>query len=109
TVGVVAAGLTKDTELQLVSVTSSNASGAMPNGDGRSSFGVLVLNSSGGVTLRGNTISAGNGASGAKGADGAVGAHGGKGGDGSGATHGGQGQSSCGALGGNGADGVSGL
>ncbi len=108
-VGVIASGLTKLTELQLMTVTSQNATGQTPSGDGNSSYGVLVLNSGAGFTINGCTIVAGTGAPGAGATDGAGGAAGNRGGDASNAARGNGGGSACGASGGAGGNGVSGL
>ena len=62
TVGVGAHNLTKATELQLMTVTSANAAGTTPSGDGQSSYGVVIASCSGGFTVRGCTITTGRGA-----------------------------------------------
>ena len=108
-IGVLAANLAKVTELQLFNVTSANASGTNGSGDGNSSYGVLVLGSSGGVTINGCIITSGSGATGASGANGNGGAPGASGGDASNENPGGGGGSSCGASGGQGGPGVSGV
>ena len=108
-IGVTAQGLTKATEMQLLSITSADASGIALNGSGHSSYGVRVVSSTGGVTIRACTITAGAGARGAGGLrNGGVGTAGSQGGTASGTSHGGQGASACSAPGGNGADGVNG-
>jgi hypothetical protein len=108
TVGVRVANAAQALEIQLLTIESANASGTAVNGDGLSSYGVLIVGSSGGVTVRGCTISAGSGGPGAAGATGATGAAGQKGGDASGTTPGGPGSSPCGAPGGAGGAGVNG-
>ena len=108
-IGVAAMNLTKATEIQLFSVTSSNATGRSNSGDGLSSFGVRIVNSSGGVTVRGCTLTAGSGYSGALGSNGAPGSGGGSGTNASGSSPGSSGAGCNGANGGTGAGGVSGL
>jgi hypothetical protein len=107
-VAVLAQNLTKATEIQLFTIVAQNATGTTSSGDGRSSIGVRVLGSTGTVTVRGCTITAGAGSAGMPGAKGATGTAGGKGGDASGTTQGGPGASACGAPGGQGGAGVSG-
>ena len=108
-VGVLAGGLTKLTELQSVTVSSQNATGQDAQGGGNSSYGILVVNSGAGFTINGCTISAGTGAAGADGPSGGSGAGGSNGGNASDAARGSAGASSCGAPGGQGGNGVSGL
>jgi len=67
-VGITASGLTLPVEIQLFTVYESDASGVDANSDGNSSIGVFILNASGGVTVRGCTLNAGNGAQGNPGA-----------------------------------------
>jgi hypothetical protein len=107
-IGAFGQNLTKATELQLLAIVAQSATGLYPNGDGRSSFGVLIVSSSGGVTVRGCNVTAGSGAAGAAGAKGGTGVSGTKGGDATGTTEGGQGPSACGAPGGSGGPGVNG-
>jgi hypothetical protein len=113
-VGVSAQNLTQATEIQLFTVISASATGTQPTGDGLSSTGVLVVNSTGGFTVRGCSVTAGNGADGADGGDGVVGTNGGNGGGAGGASqaNGGDGgvagASACGSTGGAGAPGVNG-
>ena len=104
--GVIAQNLTSPVELQLLSITSHPASGTNPTGDGNTAVGILALNSSGGLTVRGCSVSAGDGAPGNAGTSGTAG---GAGGSGTGAvtlTHGAGGASACSAAGGNGGDGI---
>ena len=108
-IAVTASSLTKLTELQLVSVTSANASGTNGAGDGNSSVGVLVVGTSVGFTINGCTITAGGGALGAAAADGTQPSKQGRGGDAISAGAGPQGSSACGAAGGSGAPGVGGV
>jgi hypothetical protein len=107
-VGVVAQGLTKATEMQLLVVTAANASAPLANGDGASSVGVRITSSSGVLTIRGCVINAGAGGAGAVGAAGAAGVSGGGGGAAVGITHGLPGGGCQGANGGIGADAVNG-
>ncbi len=102
TTAVLAQDLTVATELQLVTVQSAAAT--VP---GASSYGVKALNSL--LTLRGCTITSGNGAGGTSGADGADGADGSGGSNGGTPTGGAGGASSCGAPGGRGGDSRSGV
>lgn len=97
-------GLSAGLTIQMFEVFSANASGAGTNGDGQSSFGVVIRDSPGGVTLDKMTITAGNGTMGLAGIAGATGLPGTNGGNASGLTHGGSGGSVCGAAGGQGAD-----
>ena len=107
-IGVDASGLTLATELQLLTVISANATGTQPNGDGISSVGVRVRGSSGTLTLRAVTVTAGSGSAGAAGAAGGSGTAGSPGGSALGASSGAQGSSACGAPGGLGGQGVGG-
>ncbi len=104
TTAVTATGLTAPTELQLLSIAS--AAGV---GDGVSSYGVRVINTSALLTIRACTITSGNGSSGANGSNGATGAAGGNGSGGGTPDAGGGGGSSCSASGGNGGAGRNGL
>ncbi len=108
-VGVRAVNLTKLTEIQMMAVNAQNATGTTPSGEGQSSYGILVLNSSAGVTIQGCTVTAGTGASGAAGAAGTNGSSGSRGGDASNAAFGGGGGSACSASGGRGGAGVAGV
>jgi len=94
---VLAQDLTVATELQLVTVQSASAAVS-----GETSYGVRALNAL--LTLRGCTITSGNGASGANGADGAVGADGDNGTNGGTPGAGASGGSRCGAGGGRGGE-----
>ena len=107
-VGVLAQNITLAVEIQLLTITSSNASGTEANGDGRNSVGVHIINSAAGVTVHACTITAGIGSPGSSGPDGAPGAVGGTGGAAFGTTQGGGGFSPCGAPGGAGGAGVGG-
>ncbi|MFO0647193.1 MAG: DUF1565 domain-containing protein [Polyangiales bacterium] len=91
------------TEIQLVQMTASDASGV-----GVSSYGVRVVNSSGPLLLRSCAVTAGRGSAGSAGAGGSRGSDGAVGGGASGAAPGGGGGSPCGASGGAGGTGVSG-
>ncbi|AKF03179.1 RNA-binding protein [Sandaracinus amylolyticus] len=71
TTAVLGSGLTRDSEVQLFTIVSAGATAG-----GESSYGVRIVNSTGLVTLRLNTIRSGNGAAGAPGTDGAPGAGG---------------------------------
>ena len=62
TIGVSAKNLSQSVEIQLFTISSQNAMGTAGNGDGLSSYGVLIANASGGVVVRGCSIVAGNGA-----------------------------------------------
>ena len=104
-VALTAASLTMPTEVQLVEVNAASAAGVEVNGDGVSSVGILVT-SSNAVTIRGCTVTAGNGSAGADGAAGAPGAAGGNGGDATSTVGGAPGSSPCGAGGGAGGNGV---
>ncbi|HEY2516803.1 MAG TPA: hypothetical protein VGI39_38295, partial [Polyangiaceae bacterium] len=107
-VGVAAINLSHATNLQLLTIVASDATGQAGNGDGESSVGVLIVKSGGNVTVDTCNITSGNGASGAKGADGSQGTGGSVGGGASGVGHGGPGGSACGAVGGQGGDGTNG-
>lgn len=107
-VGVLAGGLSKLTELQSVSVSAQNATGRDAQGGGNSSYGILVVNSSAGFTINGCTVSAGTGTSGADTANGGFGSDGQPGGPAVNAAQGSGGTSAC-ATGGSGGTGVSGL
>jgi hypothetical protein len=112
-VGVLASNLSTATELQLLRVTSSAATGVEANGGGRSSIAVHVINSAAGLTVRGCDLQAGAGSAGTNGTAGTTGATGGTGGNAGGggsnpAAAGSGGPSSCGGSGGNGAAGVNG-
>ncbi|MBS1150498.1 MAG: RNA-binding protein, partial [Myxococcaceae bacterium] len=107
-VGVQGSTLATATAVQLFTINASNATGTSTAGDGRSSYGVLITSSPGGVTLTALTISAGAGSAGLAGANGTFGANGGTGTNASGTIQGGPGASPCGATGGQGAAGVSG-
>jgi hypothetical protein len=102
-VGMVAKNLTRPTEVQLLTVNASSA--ATP---GTSSYGIQVVNVSGGLTVRGCTVGSGAAGAGLHGAPGAQGAGGGQGGTASGTSPGGGGDSACGARGGQGGTGVNG-
>ncbi|HEX3343842.1 MAG TPA: hypothetical protein VHS09_04680, partial [Polyangiaceae bacterium] len=104
-VGVFANGLGSAQDIQLFSITSANAQGQTPAGDGVSSFGVLIVSSSTGVTVAGCTINAGQGSAGAAGGTGTAGNGGGAGSPGSGQNDGGGGNGCSGANGGAGGQG----
>lgn len=53
-----------------MTLVGPNATGALPGGQGRSSYVVVVRNSTGALEIRGNTIQAGSGAPGSGGIDG---------------------------------------
>ncbi len=55
-----------------LTLVGPDAAGTLPDGQGRSSYVVVVRNSTGTMQLRGNTIQAGNGAAGANGTDGTM-------------------------------------
>ena len=109
---ITATGLTKQTEVQQVTIRSANgAAGSAANIAGQSSYGVFAVNNTGLLVLRSNTIVAGDGGAGAVGTNGAVpttGANNGNGGNGgngvSGGSNGGGGgsvgNSACGVPGG---------
>ena len=102
-------GLSAAVTLDQFTVVAANASGNGAGGEGLSSYGVLILNSPGGVTLRALSITAGNGTAGQAGSTGGTGSAGGIGGNALGTTHGISGSSPCGATGGQGGDGVNGV
>lgn len=103
-VAISGSGLTAGLTIQMFGVWSADASGTGANGDGQSSYGVVIRDSPGGVTLDKMSITAGNGTMGLAGVAGAVGLPGTNGGNASGITHGVSGGSPCGAAGGRGAD-----
>jgi hypothetical protein len=107
--GIIAQNLQQPTEVKLFQIVSADAKGTVPNGDGdgETSVGIRISNATQ-LTIRGCSITAGNGSPGAAGASGAVGAGGSAGGAASGTTPGGQGGSTCGVPGGVGGAGVSG-
>ncbi len=98
--GVLANGLGAAQDIQLFTVTANDAQGQTATGDGKSSIGILVVDSSAGVTIAGCNVAAGAGAKGADGSPGGTGTQGGKGGDGSGQGNGGAGTGCGGANGG---------
>ena len=102
-------GLSAAVTVDQFTVVAANASGNGPGGEGLSSYGVLIVNSPGGVTLKTLSITAGNGTAGQAGSTGGTGSAGGIGGNAMGITHGTSGSSPCGANGGQGANGVSGV
>ena len=106
TTGLAATALTQPTEVQLFTITSQSATTRTGTGDGLSSYGVSVRNVTAQLTLRGLTVNAGNGFSGANGPDGVTGPLGTAGGNASGQSRGGQGASQCGAPGGFGGSGI---
>lgn len=108
-IGISGSGLGAALTVQLFNVNASSASGTGPGGEGLSSYGVLIVNSSGGVTLSAVSVSAGNGSPGNSGATGTPGSPGTIGGNASGSTPGGAGGSACGAAGGIGGAGVNGV
>jgi hypothetical protein len=105
---VLAVNLSVGVELQLFTLTTQDASGTEASGDGRSAIGVLAVNNTGALTLRGCTVAPGAGAAGAPGSAGAPGGDGSPGGNASGVGGGTAGASTCGGTGGVGAGGVSG-
>ncbi|MFZ5471174.1 MAG: MopE-related protein [Myxococcota bacterium] len=110
-VGVRAVNLGLATEVQLLSITAADATGTAANGDGNSSFGILAVDASGGLTVRNCTITAGRGSSGSTGLNGSTGTSGNPGGpagQGGVMNRGAAGTSSCGAPGGQGGQGVDG-
>jgi len=108
-VGVLAQGLQKASEVQLMSITSANAAVTSITGDGTSSYGMRVVNSPGGVTVRGCNITAGKGAAASQvPRNGSDGQGGGGGGNANGTSSGPRGDSACLAYGGAGGAGVSG-
>ena len=104
--GVLFSELSKATEIQFVSISSADAGGQAPNGDGLSSYGVLIANATGLVTVRGCNINSGAGSAGAAGAAVTAGAPGGSGGGASGTTPGFGGMGCMGANGGVGGAGI---
>ena len=104
-IGVVGNGIFSETKLQLLTISAASASGADAAGAGRSSFGILIIQSQN-VFLEGLTILPGNASNGLDGANGTGGATGSSGGSASGMAAGGGGASSCGGTGGGGAPGV---
>ncbi len=108
TVAVTGANLNEPTEIQLLRIVAADAIGLTVEGDAKSSVGVLVVASTGGLTIQNCDITAGDGAGGLSASNGASGAEGGVGGSASGATQGDGGMSACGTLGGAGGPGVSG-
>ncbi len=106
TTGVSAVNLTQPVEVQLFTISSAAATGRAASGDGLSSYGVSIRNSTAQVTLRGLQVNSGNGFSGADGATGGTGQPGTVGGNASGQTQGGAGGSTCGASGGQGGAGI---
>lgn len=117
---ITATGLTKQTEVQQVTIRSANgAAGSAANIAGQSSYGVFAVNNTGLLVLRSNTIVAGDGGAGGLGATGATavtGVNNGNGTDGQGGVSGGsngggggaQGNSACGRAGGAGGSGSQG-
>lgn len=101
-VGILGSGLRAGLTVDQFHVAAANAAGNALNGDGLSSYGVVILNSTGGVTLSGMSITAGNGTMGLAGVAGAPGGRGTNGGNASGQFFGFGGSSPCGAAGGNG-------
>src|ERR1019366_2336612 len=104
-VGVFANNLNAAQDIQLFSITSSNALGQTPTGDGVSSFGVLVVNSKTGVTIAGCNITAGQGSNGADQTAPGAGTVGGTGGTSTNQSAGGGGNGCLGANGGAGGPG----
>ncbi|HEY5244890.1 MAG TPA: hypothetical protein VIJ60_04425, partial [Acidimicrobiales bacterium] len=105
-VGVLANNLGSAQDIQLFSITSANAQGQTPAGDGISSFGILIVNSTAGVTVGGCNITAGQGSKGADGATGATGNAGTVGGPAQGQSNGGGGGGCGNANGGAGGPGA---
>jgi hypothetical protein len=103
TTGVLGQSISQPLELQLLEITSTGATAV-----GESSYGVRIYNSTGRITIRGNTIIAGNGGPGGPGMPGMAGSSGGVGGNGGngcdgcsgGGGQGARGASSCGPQGG---------
>jgi len=107
TAGVDAFNLASSFTIQFVSITSEDASGTTTGGGGNSSYGIRLVNNSGGATVQGCTVAAGAGATGSTTSpNGATGAGGGTGGDAISEAQGVGGVSSCGAIGGAGGPGV---
>ena len=107
TVGLVASNLTVATQVQLFTIESSeNATGVDANGDGNSGVGVLVLNSTGQVTIEGCTIHAVGGAPRSNGGPGGIGGSGTPGNSANGTNYG-TGGAGCVAGNGGGNGGVS--
>ena len=105
-IGISGIGLDAALTVEKFNIVAARASGTGPGGEGLSSYGVLIFDSPGAVTLRALSITAGNGTDGQGGSNGVAGAAGAVGGNASGTTHGAAGSSPCGANGGQGADGV---
>lgn len=105
TVAVFGNGLSSPTKLQILRIFPANAFGTDATGAGRSSFGVLI-NQSTNVALEALTIVSGNGSNGLDGTNGTGGAAGSSGGNASGMTAGPGGTSSCVGSGGFGAPGA---
>jgi len=105
-VGVLASNLSAAQDIQLFSITSSDAQGQTSAGDGISSFGVLIVSSTVGVTVAGCTVTSGNGSKGNDGTAGSTGTVGTQGTAAQGQTHGPGGGGCGGASGGPGGDGA---
>lgn len=104
-IGVRAVAIDQETEIQSFSIIAKDAVGTAPNGDGVSSYGILVVEAVAKVTVRGCVVSAGDGTDGDDGRIGAKGEDGKPGKPAVNSTHGVGGESSCGATGGDGGDG----
>ena len=103
--GLILNGLAASAEVQLFTITAIDGNFF---GD-PSSYGIRIANSSGQVTIRACTVTAGNGAPGPNGGGGSAGANGNWGGGGTTPNGGGGGYSSCGVGGGGGGWGVGGI
>jgi len=90
-VGLTISGATLPTQVQLFTIYDTGASGTNTNGDGQSGIGVLVLNATGAITVRGCTIFAANGVNGTNSGGGSTGGSGASGQNASGTSLGGGG------------------
>jgi hypothetical protein len=105
-VGFAGLGLNAPMTVQLFSINATSASGTAAGGEGNSSYGALILNSTGPILLSALTVNPGNGSAGLAGSAGSTGSAAGGGGNAFNTSRGDRGYSPCGAHGGYGGDGV---